>query len=213
VDQQQVGTRVAQIESRVSVLEDEGKILKGEIKQILTEIRTAVLVRDNPFDTGGAGAAPVTLVASQAPAKVEVVVPAEAPLRTEPAPLAAPPAAREPIPFPTPAGAQSPAAAPGAPLVAGYARPRWSLGTIAGLSAWAEEAIARIGPLRLEILLDLCEAAGHLSPDARKALSRVSDLEIDTPAQQPSQNETAAILRQLEALLDDEEITPARKRR
>ena len=49
-------------------------------------------------------------------------------------------------------------------------QPQWSLLTIASLSAWAEEAMTRLGALRFEILLDLCEAAGHLTPEARAAL-------------------------------------------
>ena len=39
----------------------------------------------------------------------------------------------------------------------------------------------RIGSLRLEILLDLCEAAGHLTPEARDALARVTELDIREP--------------------------------
>ena len=54
MESQQLATKVAQLESRVATLEDEGKIVKGEVKQILTEIRSAILVRDNPFDGDGA---------------------------------------------------------------------------------------------------------------------------------------------------------------
>ena len=53
VETQQLATKLAQLESRVATLEDEGKIVKGEVKQILTEIRSAILVRDNPFDGDG----------------------------------------------------------------------------------------------------------------------------------------------------------------
>ena len=63
----------------------------------------------------------------------------------------------------------------------------------------------RLGSLRLEILLDLCEAAGHLTPDARTALSRVTEMEIPEPEQAPSNNDTVVILRQLEALVNDDE--------
>src|SRR3972149_2481031 len=38
-----------EITAQISALEEEIKILKGEIKSILTEIRTSVLTRDNPF--------------------------------------------------------------------------------------------------------------------------------------------------------------------
>jgi hypothetical protein len=82
--------------------------------------------------------------------------------------------------------------------------------TIAGLSAWAEEALARLGTLRFEILLDLCETAGHITPEARKALARVGDLDITDPVAAPSTNETLVILRQLDALLNDGDEDRAR---
>lgn len=46
---------MAELTSQVKILEDEVALLKGEIKAILTEIRTAVLSRDNPFTAGGGG--------------------------------------------------------------------------------------------------------------------------------------------------------------
>jgi hypothetical protein len=76
--------------------------------------------------------------------------------------------------------------------------------TIAGLSAWAEEAMRRLGSLRLEILLDMCEAAGHLTPEARQALSRVTEMDIPE-LRIPSTNETVVMLRQLDALVNDED--------
>jgi hypothetical protein len=82
--------------------------------------------------------------------------------------------------------------------------------TIAGLSAWAEEAMRRLGSLRLEILLDLCETAGHITPEARTALARVSELEIAEPERPPSTNETLVILRQLDALVNEGEEDRAR---
>jgi hypothetical protein len=68
----------------------------------------------------------------------------------------------------------------------------------------------RLGSLRLEILLDLCETAGHITPEARTALSRVSELDIDEPAQAPATNDTLVILRQLDALVNDAEDARAR---
>ncbi len=84
-------------------------------------------------------------------------------------------------------------------------QPQWTLLTIAGLSAWAEEAMRRLGSLRLEILLDMCEAAGHLTPEARQALSRVTEMDIPEPLHAPSTNETVVMLRQLDALVNDED--------
>lgn len=221
MESQQLATRVASLESRVAALEDEGKIVKGEVKQVLTEIRTAVLARENPFDTDTASRPPasasVAVVAHDPVAKVELVMPQEQahqpdpepqPARqpeppSEPAPEPAPSPAREPVMLRPPAAAPEPQPQP---------EPRklgWSLLTIAGVAAWAEDAVRRLGPLRLEILLDMVEASGHLTPEARAALSRVVELDVDEPAQPPSTNETVLILRQLDALVNEDEDRPS----
>jgi hypothetical protein len=85
------------------------------------------------------------------------------------------------------------------------APPRWTLLTIAGLANWAEDAMRTLGALRVEILLDLCEAAGHISPASRVALSRITELDVPAPERAPTNNETLAVLRQLDALINDEE--------
>jgi hypothetical protein len=212
LEAQQLTTKVAQLESRVAALEDEGKIVKGEVKQILTEIRTAILVRDNPFESDSAGnmSGPISIVQAPPVAKLELVPPAEhheSPTKQteanapEPQPVAAPTPApqpgREPVMLrPTPVAFIEPE------------KPKWTLLTIASLSAWAEEAMRKLGALRLEILLDLCEASGHITPDARLALARVTELDIAEPGTQPSATETAAILRQLDALVNDDADAP-----
>jgi hypothetical protein len=218
VEPQQQATNVTQHESRVATLEDEGKIIKGEVKQILTEIRSAILVRENPFESDnarGAMAATTQIISGAAPAaaKVELVMP--------PAPEPAP--EPEPAYEPEPDQGRHSYAPPGPPepvmlRAHGIApvepeKPHWSLLTIAGLSAWAEDAMRRLGSLRLEILLDLCEAAGHLTPDARTALSRVTEMEISEPEQPPSTNDAVVILRQLEALVNDDEEYGSRLQR
>jgi hypothetical protein len=196
VEPQQLSAKVATLEAKVAVLEDEGKIIKGEVKQILTEIRTAVLARDNPFEDSTPrpqtpGVHVVSPSAPDAVARVQIIAP-EQPAASEPEPepdLAPAPVqssvraplmdedafeAKEPImlrPAPTP---------PPAPEA-----PQWSLLTIASLTAWAEEAMRRLGALRFEILLDLCEAAGHVSPEARAALNRVKELDVPAPEQAP----------------------------
>jgi len=205
VDPQQLATKVSQLESRVATLEDENKILRGEVKQILTEIRTAILVRDNPFEgDGNLTSAPAPHMAHTAPVAAPAPVQeihvhteqAHTPEQPKPAPAPAPAApTKEPAmlrPAPTPAPAQ-----------AEPERAEWTLMTIAGLSAWAEEAMRRLGSLRLEILLDLCETAGHITPEARTALARVSELDIEEPPAAPPTNETLVILRQLDALVND----------
>jgi hypothetical protein len=205
VDPQQLATKVSQLESRVATLEDENKILRGEVKQILTEIRTAILVRDNPFEgeSGLVGAPPAHMATVAAPVAAapvqEIHVHAEQPHaeppRPEPAPAPAAPQ-KEPVML-------RPVVAP--VLAPAPERPAWSLMTIAGLSAWAEDATRRLGSLRLEILLDLCETAGHITPEARTALSRINELEIAEPDQPPATTDTLVILRQLDALVNDAE--------
>jgi len=210
LEPQQLATKVAQLESRVAALEDEGKIVKGEVKQILTEIRSAILVRDNPFENenmlrGGQPTAVVTEITHvTAPRPEPIAPPTPAPEPEpepafEPKPPAPDPVVKEPVmlrPQPAP---------PPPPPAPEPQQPQWSLLTIAGLSAWSEEAMRRLGALRLEILLDLCEAAGHLTPEARIALTRVTELDVTEPEQAPSTNETVVILRQLDALVNDDE--------
>ena len=207
MDPQQLATKVSQLESRVATLEDENKILRGEVKQILTEIRTAILVRDNPFEAAssltGAPPAHMATVAVPAPA-TEIHVHTE-PAHAEPpkpAPVVEPAAQKEPVVLrPGAPATVTPSAV--APVPSAPERPDWSLMTIAGLSAWAEDATRRLGSLRLEILLDLCETAGHLAPEARTALSRINELEIADPDQPPTTADTLVILRQLDALVND----------
>ena len=211
VDSQQLSAKVAALEAKVATLEDEGKIIKGEVKQVLTEIRTAILVRDNPFeDAGGARATAHTATATADVSRIAIIAPAPATRQAEPEPepeqeseperpqpqfaREEPEYGREPIMMRTPAPAPPPA--PEAP--------QWSLLTIASLTAWAEDAMQRLGALRFEILLDLCEAAGHVSPEARAALSRVKELDVAAPEKAPSTNDTVVVLRQLDALLNDD---------
>ena len=234
MEPQQLATKVAQLESRVATLEDEGKIVKGEVKQVLTEIRSAILVRDNPFENDAAlgrgtsstvsadithtSAPPPTFPAPVAPlphAHEAAPVPAPAPIAAEPEaePNLGPNlTAEEPVKEPVMLRPQPVQPAPPPPAPAPQ-QPQWSLLTIAGLSAWAEEAMRRLGSLRLEILLDLCEAAGHLTPETRVALARVTELDIPEPEHTPSTNETVVILRQLDALVNDDDDDGPRLRR
>ncbi len=215
MEPQQLATKVAQLESRVATLEDEGKIVRGEVKQILTEIRSAILVRDNPFENesmlnrGPASVVSAEITHTVAPPRPEPVAP------PPPAPEPVRPPVAEELPEPEPEFEPEPEPAKEPTMLRPQPvqpppppesqQPQWSLLTIAGLSAWAEEAMRRLGSLRLEILLDLCEAAGHLTPEARVALARVTELDIAEPEQPPSTNETVVILRQLDALVNDDE--------
>lgn len=212
----------AALSSKVSALEDEMRIIKGEVKQVLTEIRSAVLAQDSPFEEGPSRPRAVQIVPAvvEEPARVEIVMPRMEPEHLPTAHPAQPPH-NGPAPHPDQAAIHAPASPhdPYAPPT-GHAQPphapavhqqaavshtaRWSLLTVANLAAWAEEAIQRVGAERLTILLDLCEVAGYLPPEARQALARVSELEIAPPDRPASPMEVTVLLRQLDALLQGE---------
>jgi len=207
----------AALSSKVAAIEDEMRIIKGEVKQVLTEIRSAILVQDSPFEDGAAAARaqrPVQIVPAmkEEAARVEIVMPR---LEAEPAAHAVASHDAHPAPPEPPVAASSgparpeePHAVPAprsfAPVSAPRHVPRWSLLTVASLAAWAEEALARLGPKRLGILLDLCEVSGYLSPEARQALARVDELEIEGPEKPATPMEVTVLLRQLDALLEGE---------
>ncbi|MBI5288374.1 MAG: hypothetical protein HY873_05335 [Chloroflexi bacterium] len=199
------------------------RIIKGEVKQVLTEIRSAILTQDSPFEDQSSRPRAVQIVPAvvEEPARVEIIMPR----REEPPPAAHPTAQPHAAPLPQSAAPHN--AAPhdiheverhlepeqqvASPQHTRPTRPqppqhaaRWSLLTVANLAAWSEDAIRRIGPQRLAILLDLCEVSGYLAPDARQALARVSELDIDAPEQPASPMEVTVLLRQLDALLQGE---------
>lgn len=199
----------AALNSKVAALEDEMRIVKGEVKQVLTEIRSAILAQDSPFEEGSTSRAPrpiqIMPAVAEEPARVEIVAPktdhtdavstvhhpeatahAQTHAQTQaPQPAAAPPTAVAPAPAPRPT-------------------PRWSLLTVASLAAWAEESLQRLGPQRLAILLDLCEVSGYLPVEARHALDRVTELDVPAPEKPATAMEITLLLRQLDALIQGE---------
>ncbi len=66
----------------MATLEDEGKIIKGEVKQILTEIRTAILsastIRSTKHHRVGPQPPSVQMISAAAPemARVQIIAPA-----------------------------------------------------------------------------------------------------------------------------------------
>jgi hypothetical protein len=207
----------AALNSKVAALEDEMRIVKGEVKQVLTEIRSAILAQDSPFIEGGQAARhvskPIQIVPAvhEEPARVEIVLPKPEAAEAAHAPAAEPAAApAQPVVQGAPAHQDNHHAAPhaavaGVPLTpVARPAPRWSLLTVASLAAWAEEAFQRIGAQRLAILLDLCEVSGYLPQEARQALARVGELDLPAPEQTASPMEITVLLRQLDALLQGE---------
>lgn len=203
----------AALNSKLAALEDEMRIVKGEVKQVLTEIRSAILAQDSPFEDGPAMRAPRAIqimpAPAEEPARVEIVMPKSEHDASQ-QPGSAPAAHAEAAPAVTAVagtgGAHHPTAAPfsAAASVAARPAPRWSLLTVASLAAWAEESLGRLGPQRLAILLDLCEVSGYLPPEARHALDRVTELDVPAPEKPATAMEITLLLRQLDALIQGE---------
>jgi hypothetical protein len=199
----------AALNSKVSALEDEMRIVKGEVKQVLTEIRSAILVMDNPFEENGPRPRAVQVVPAlpDEPVRIEPAAPAHAAPHEAPPTLlhAVPPSHPDAHIQPQPHVEAAAAAERPRPLAAAVAPPRWSLLTVASLAAWAEEALQRLGAQRLAILLDLCETAGYLTPEARQALGRVAELDLPAPPERAAPLEVTVLLRQLDALLQGDQ--------
>ncbi len=94
----------------------------------------------------------------------------------------------------------------------------WSVPTIAGLVAWADETASRLGPSHLQMVLELARFAGLISPEAEEPLLKVIKLASsrkDSAA--ASVNDCLVALRQLEAIFQgeagDELALPRRRRR
>ncbi|GAF89924.1 unnamed protein product, partial [marine sediment metagenome] len=133
------------------------------------------------------------------------------PVAHEPASEVAPTAAPEPPLAPAeptasqastsarPRGTPEPEAEKGAAPVA------WSVPTIAGLVAWADETASRIGPTHMQMVLELARFAGLISPDAEEPLLKIVKLASsrkDSAA--TSVNDSLVALRQLEAIFQGE---------
>ena len=190
-----------ELNQSIANLQDEVKLLKGEIKAVLKDLRAAVLSSDNPFTM------------SAAPPAVQVVRPAASALE--------PPAADEPRPSPLdeqPAAGNEPVpirpskreAAPAPQATEPPAQPavRWNLLTIAGLTAWAEEALRTLGPQRFQVVLELACLAGLFSMETRDVLRRVAELSPEEPRAEPaSVVDCVVVLHRLEALLGGEDGT------
>jgi hypothetical protein len=211
-----------ELNQQIATLQDEVKVLKGEVKNILKEIRAAILSRDNPFAPEGTPQLrPLALPGTDAPASPSgagASDPGDGPFQAAPAPAPA----EAPAPWieaaaaaPVAVAAVAPAvptieAPPAAPVARAYeepAPPRWSLLTIATLTAWAEEAVQALGRQRFQMVLDLATFAGIVTNELRDVLNQVARL---APAgekhEQPTTiNQCLVLLRQLEAILNGED--------
>ena len=230
-----------ELNQQVATLQDEVKLLKGEIKAILKEMRAALLNRDNPFTADAppvfrpvarsgeeeaddefsvrlaaieAAQAPAQPVAQEAAAPHAPPLPDASPAPAPEAPLSLAPPAQLPVAQPAPA-AQEPAplyrAEPEPP-----AAPHWDLLTIASLTAWAEDALATLGPKRFQIVLELACFAELLPLEVRTVLAGLADLIPEQPQREERPlhiNESLVVLRQLEAILQGEKVTKLPRRR
>jgi hypothetical protein len=215
-----------ELNQQVATLQDEVKLLKGEIKAILKEMRAALLNRDNPF---AADAPPVFRPVGrsneqEADDEFDAQLAALETPRESPAPSAvhqpAAPAPETPLPVaPTQLPVAQPAPEP-TPLHRAEpeppAPPRWDLLTIASLTAWAEDALATLGPKRFQIVLELACFAELLPLDVRNVLAGLADLIPEQPQREERPlhiNESLVVLRQLEAILQGEKVTKLPRRR
>lgn len=221
-----------ELNQQVATLQDEVKLLNGEIKAILKEVRAALLNRDNPFT---ADAPPVfrpvarsaeegadeefsaRLAALQAPQNAPGQPAAQQPVAQEPA---GPSPDTPPAPLPLPMAQAAPPPQEPTPLYRAEpeppAPPRWDLLTIASLTAWAEDALATLGPKRFQIVLELACFAELLPLDVRDVLAGLADLIPEQPQREERPlhvNESLVVLRQLEAILQGEKVTKLPRRR
>ncbi len=211
-----------EITSQIANLEDEVKLLKGEIKSVLKEIRAAVLSQDNPFSMNA-----ISLTSPSASPALAQPVP---PPAHEAAPQGSPPLSFPAPPRPEVAAEppqifhEEPAARRRAPEAA---RPREdapdpadddkrpSLLTIASLLGWVEDTLISLGPCRFRLTLELAYFAELLSPEVRDVLRDLPQLWPDAtePERPLSVNECLLVLRQLEAILQGEQVTRLPRRR
>lgn len=232
-----------ELNQQLSGLQDEFKLLKGEIKNILKEIRGAVLSEDNPF-TKGAGTPTFRAVGRgdaaaaeepEAPKKEEDEVSASDEEPDEPddglagGPTTPPPGAPGGGPTTPPPGA------PGGPSNeptllhaaqgdatsedAGEAseKPDWNMLTIASLAAWSEDALKSLGPRRFQTVLELACFANLLTSDVKDVLSKMAEISPDDAVDEKPMhiNDCLVVLHQLEAILQGDKIRrlPMRRRR
>jgi hypothetical protein len=218
-----------EITSQLANLEDEVKLLKGEIKSILKETRAAILASDNPFTSGGA--APLRGSAAPSPELPTASGPF-ASFADDGRPTGAgaddepPRGGAEPSPPAPPAGpfqGAGPAHHPRESIrllveeeaVIPPPEPGIDLMTIASLLVWTEDAIATLGARRFRLMLELARAAQLLAPEIRDVLRDATEVwKSDDDAEHPaSVSECLLQLRQLEAILDGEQVTRIPRRR
>ncbi len=212
-----------EITNQIANLEDEIKLLKGEIKSVLKEIRAAVLSQDNPFSMNAISLTPP----GASPALAQPVPP--------PAHEAAAPQGSPPLSFPSPPRPEVVAEPPqifheeaaARRTAPEAARPREdapdpadddnrpSLLTIASLLGWVEDTLISLGPRRFRLTLELAYFAELLSPEVRDVLRDLPQLWPDAtePERPLSVNECLLVLRQLEAILQGEQVTRLPRRR
>lgn len=200
-----------EITSQIANLEDEIKLLKGEIKSVLKEIRAAVLSQDNPFGMNAMSLTPpgaVSAPAAPAPAQ-------EARTQEQPLPFPAAPAAEASQIFHEAPAPRRAAPEPARPQDEPEEDTRPTLLTIASLLGWVEDTLATLGPRRFRLTLELAYFAELLSPEVRDVLRDLAQLWPDAtePERPLSVNECLLVLRQLEAILQGEQVTRLPRRR
>ncbi len=232
-----------ELNQQLSGLQDEFKLLKGEIKNVLKEIRGAVLSEDNPFTKGANTPTFRAVGRGDAAAAEEPEEPKEekdevSPSDEEPeepddglagGPTTPPAGALAGGPTTPPPGVPGGPSNEPTPLHAAQAeassedageaseKPDWNMLTIASLAAWSEDALKSLGPRRFQTVLELACFANLLTSDVKDVLSNMAEIAPEEASDEKPMhiNDCLVVLHQLEAILQGDKIRrlPMRRRR
>lgn len=181
------------LNDKVTQLEDEIKILKNEVQAVLLDLRESYLNRENPFNPGApANTVQPIIINNQPPQAPPPVareeadnVAAEENQNSEPPEVeeavnkqeltASVEAAHEEV-----TRAWRPKSEPGpqfrSEVTINGADKKADLATVAGLTQWTASSTKRLGRERVEVILDISEMMGHLSPDIKRVVVKLISL-------------------------------------
>lgn len=208
-----------ELSDKVTQLEDEIKVLKNEVQAVLLDLRDSYLNRENPFNPGVSPMASQPIIINQPPPGAEEepddVISGE---NQENEPLEVEELANEPEPVyeqELPAseetaheevtGVWQPEIEPEARFKSRgtFDGPggKVALATIARLAQWVAEAVKRLGRERTEVILDISEMMGHMTPELKNILVKFINPTPDGYSGKVAKRDYLASLIELESLL------------
>ncbi len=204
------------LEQRVKALEYEIKILKNEIQRTLLDIQEQILVHYYPaLRSEEAGPSDGTIQAMEAVRAKQTGTGGTAPGApasggsTGGGSVAAPPASTPPPPVPPPSASLNAPAVAAIPKVAldevrpvqGQAQSAHDPNKAVKLVDWAMASGARIGGKRTDQLIELCRAKGHVTPDLKEMMAKITAINQGAaPESVPSNHILTELLKLLELL-------------